>query len=57
MNFNDKFEYAGKIIFVLFDLISMVGLVVLSRASNGTTLVKLYGFNPLFIYLTVRGSC
>lgn len=57
MAFNSQWEIAGKLIFVLFDVIAMLGLVVFARQAHKINFLKLYGFNPLFIYLTVRGSC
>ena len=58
-------EVIGKIILALFDVFA-IGLVyyVNSRNENeiigtnyGMLSAKIYAFNPLFIYLTVRGSC
>lgn len=57
MGWNQQMEVAGKIAFVLFDALAMVGLALLTRAGYEKSVVQLYSYNPLFIYLTVRGSC
>ena len=57
MIFNREVEWAGKIVFVLFDLVAIVGLWVLMKPQYQSAITKLYAYNPLFIYLTVRGSC
>lgn len=61
-------ETVGKLFFALFDVLAIYLLyAILSRHNNPqfqkTSLfnadltAKLYSYNPLFIYLTVRGSC
>jgi len=61
-------ESIGKICLALFDFIAVGFLyATLSRYNNknfektslfnATFAAKLYAYNPLFIYLTVRGSC
>lgn len=57
MKFNHICEYAGKMIFVLFDVLALVGLFCINKPENRSSIMKLYAYNPLFIYLTVRGSC
>jgi hypothetical protein len=61
-------ESIGKILFALFDVVAIGFLYgILSRYNNpkfektsfhnASRAAKLYAYNPLFIYLTVRGSC
>ena len=50
-------DWIGKAFFVLFDAISILGLWKLMKVQYRSAVAKLYGYNPLFIYLTVRGSC
>ncbi len=61
-------ESIGKIIFALFDVVAVIFLwLIISRhnnqnfkktsLANADLIAKLYCYNPLFIYLTVRGSC
>lgn len=50
-------EYMGKIFFALFDVLAMLGLANLIKPQHRRVIVQLYSYNPLFIYLTVRGSC
>jgi hypothetical protein len=73
MAFNyDYAECIGKLIFVLFDLMAIWILwKIINKTNNklndeennnnqisqANFVAKLYGFNPLFVYLTVRGSC
>lgn len=35
----------------------MIGFAVVAKKQYRTAIVALYAINPLFIYLTVRGSC
>lgn len=35
----------------------MIGFAVVTKKQYRTAVVSLYAINPLFIYLTVRGSC
>lgn len=48
---------AGKLIFVVFDIFAMLALGKMIKPQYRNILVNLYAFNPLFIELTVRGSC
>jgi phosphatidylinositol glycan class M len=57
MRFNHILPYAGKLTFVAFDILAMVALTLISRSKYRAPVLKLYSYNPLFIYLTVRGSC
>jgi hypothetical protein len=61
-------ESIGKLLFVIFDTIAVYFLwkiIAKNKSSkennkniqHANFVAKLYGFNPLFIYLTVRGSC
>jgi GPI mannosyltransferase 1 subunit M len=54
-------EAVGKLVLSLFDGIAMVLLYLLvSRGDSGKhalLVLKMYAYNPLFIALTVRGSC
>jgi phosphatidylinositol glycan class M len=59
-------EAIGKVVFALFDAIAMGFLYLIVRRSDGNKktaeknailVVKMYAYNPLFIALTVRGSC
>lgn len=54
-------ESIGKVFFALFDVVAMYFLVAIFKKSKNYTYaglaVKLYAYNPLFIALTVRGSC
>jgi hypothetical protein len=61
-------ESIGKLLFVILDTIAVYFLWKIiaknesSKENNkniqhANFVAKLYGFNPLFIYLTVRGSC
>ena len=45
----------GKYIFVVFDGINM--MLINKLFKNSKYLVRIYGLNPLFVYLTFRGSC
>lgn len=57
MKLNGIYPEAGKMFFVLFDVLAILGLWNLIRANYRNHIIKLYAYNPLFIYLTVRGSC
>lgn len=57
MSFNSVCEFAGKIFFICFDLIAMLGLSSLTKPHYRSVTLQLYSYNPLFIYLTARGSC
>jgi phosphatidylinositol glycan class M len=57
MRFNHICQFSGKIAFVLFDVLAMIALVYMNRQSHKIAILKLYAYNPLFIYLTARGSC
>lgn len=57
-------ETIGKILFALFDTVAIALLWRIFAGRQGQRAVddarrvaKLYAFNPLFIYITVRGSC
>lgn len=52
---NQYFGFAaGKFVLVIFDVIA---LILIKKVCKDSELpLKLYGFNPLFIYLTARGS-
>ena len=58
----------GKIIFAIFDCIAMLFLHKILqrhqsqanknyRLRSAAVITKIYAYNPLFIYLTARGSC
>ena len=58
MKFNDQYEYAGKIFLVLGDLAAICFLWAIFKGKNfQSAITKIYAYNPIFIYLTVRGSC
>ena len=69
MSFNyTVHESIGKIIFSIFDCIAMIFLYEILKRYNSdskksyslrtaATITKIYAYNPLFIYLTARGSC
>lgn len=57
MIFNNIVEWAGKLFFVGFDVLAMIGLGKLMKPQYRNAVVNLYAYNPLFIELTVRGSC
>lgn len=59
-------QATGKVLLAVFDLAAMVLLYSLVARSdpirktaerNATLAVRVYAYNPLFIALTVRGSC
>ena len=56
-------DYAGKLFFVAFDALAMMALSMMyssrkwERGSFRQVVVALYGYNPLFVHLTIRGSC
>ena len=57
MKWNSQVDWLGKVFLVLFDILSILGLWKLMKIQYRESIVKLYAYNPLFIYLTVRGSC
>jgi hypothetical protein len=67
MQFNYSIhETVGKVIFAVFDVLAMAFLYLIVKRSdhskkiadkNAGIAVKLYAYNPLFVALTVRGSC
>lgn len=57
MHFNKQNECSGKIFFVFFDVLAIIGLWKLMKPQYRSGITKLYAYNPLFVYLTVRGSC
>lgn len=57
MAYNHIVDYAGKLFFVAFDVLAMVSLALIASRNHQGPIVALYSLNPMFIYLTVRGSC
>lgn len=56
MQVNQYFGFsAGKYIFILFDLLSL--LIIQRIFRNSKVPLALYGLNPILIYVTARGSC
>lgn len=57
MAYNHHLQYAGKLFFLAFDVLAMLSLAMVARKAFQASILALYSLNPLFIYLTVRGSC
>lgn len=48
---------AGKYVLVVFDVLTMLLLVKAYKGVGDCKLaLQLYGYNPVFVYLTARGS-
>ena len=62
MQYNDIKYYIGKLGFVVADFLAIIFLYLTIKKSkagsdsSALTLCKMYAYNPIFIYLTVRGS-